>query len=79
MIVAERAILGLRLRVGIDSTLAAEPALAAALDWARATGLAEDADGHTRLTQQGRLLANEVFTRLLPDAPKDATASGAGG
>jgi len=79
MIVAERAILGLRLRAGIDSALAAEPALVEALDWARTTGLAEDADGRTRLTQQGRLLANEVFARLLPDTPRSTAASGGGG
>jgi oxygen-independent coproporphyrinogen-3 oxidase len=64
---AERAILGLRLSEGIDAQLAAEPALARSLEWARSQGLAEDADGRTRLTQQGRLLANEVFARLLPD------------
>jgi hypothetical protein len=29
--------------------------------------LAEDVGGRTRLTRQGRLLANEVFARLLPD------------
>ncbi len=66
---AERAILGLRLVEGIDGGLAAEPAIAPALEWARIQGLAEVADGRTRLTQQGRLLANEVFTRLLPDGP----------
>jgi oxygen-independent coproporphyrinogen-3 oxidase len=30
-------------------------------------GLLERADGRLRLTERGRLLANEVFTRLLPD------------
>jgi oxygen-independent coproporphyrinogen-3 oxidase len=69
---AERAILGLRLTEGIDGSMAAAPGLAAGLDWAREHGLAEDVGGRTRLTQQGRLLANEVFSRLLPDGPAPA-------
>jgi oxygen-independent coproporphyrinogen III oxidase len=68
---AELAILGLRLVEGIDAALAREAALAPALAWARSQGLAEDFSGRTRLTQAGRLLANEVFTRLLPDAASD--------
>jgi oxygen-independent coproporphyrinogen-3 oxidase len=64
---AESAILGLRLSSGIESELAAQPGVARALDWARSHALAEDVEGRTRLTQQGRLLANEVFERLLPD------------
>jgi oxygen-independent coproporphyrinogen III oxidase len=68
---AELAILGLRLVEGIDAALAREAALAPALAWARSQGLAEDVSGRTRLTQAGRLLANEVFTRLLPDAASD--------
>ncbi len=73
-VVAESAILGLRLREGIDATLAAMPALAPGLAWARGAGLVEEAGERTRLTQSGRLLANEVFTRLLPAA----AASGVG-
>ena len=81
---AERAILGLRLSEGIDPELADDPALAPTLDWARSRGLAEDVAGRTRLTQQGRLLANEVFSRLLPDEPPgdppaDADGAGSGG
>jgi len=64
---AESAILGLRLNSGIDSGLAAQPGVAPALDWARSRALAEDVESRTRLTQQGRLMANEVFERLLPD------------
>ncbi len=73
---AERAILGLRLREGIEAALADEPALAPGLAWARWHHLAEDAAGRTRLTPQGRLLANEVFARLLPSSSTSA-ASGA--
>ncbi len=66
-VVAERAILGLRLAEGIDAALAGSAMLASGLDWARERALAEDVGGRTRLTQHGRLLANEVFARLLPD------------
>lgn len=66
---AERAILGLRLVEGIDAGLAEDAAIAPAIEWARAQGLAEEAEGHVRLTQRGRLLANEVFVRLLPESP----------
>lgn len=69
---AETAILGLRLREGIDRALAMAPGIDAGLGWARAHGLAEDVDGRTRLTSQGRLLANEVFARLLPEGGPDA-------
>ena len=75
-LIAERAILGLRLREGIEAPLAAVPAVAAGLAWARAQGLAEEAAGRTRLTQRGRLLANELFVRLLPPA-SSAASSGA--
>jgi hypothetical protein len=34
--------------------------------WGREAGLVEDVAGRSRLTSQGRLLANEVFRRLLP-------------
>jgi oxygen-independent coproporphyrinogen-3 oxidase len=74
---AERAILGLRLSDGIDVALAGHPALAPALTWGRSRGLVEDVAGRVRLTRQGRLLANEVFARLLPpgDVSDDASAT----
>ncbi len=64
---AEAAILGLRLVEGIDADLAAHPALVAGLAWGRQHGLIEAAGPRTRLTARGRLLANEVFSRLLPE------------
>lgn len=73
---AERAILGLRLSEGIGTELAAAPSLSAGLRWAREHGLTEAIDGRTRLTGQGRLLANEVFARLLPDEPVATARSG---
>jgi oxygen-independent coproporphyrinogen-3 oxidase len=66
MAVAETAILGLRLSEGIDAVLAGRPALRSGLAWAREHGLVEETGGRTRLTTTGRLLANEVFERLLP-------------
>jgi oxygen-independent coproporphyrinogen-3 oxidase len=65
---AERAILRLRTRDGLDVPAAAEAAFAPAIAWGRAHGLlAEGPGGSVRLTMRGRLLANEVFTRLLPE------------
>jgi oxygen-independent coproporphyrinogen-3 oxidase len=70
---AETAILGLRLAEGIEARLAEQPGIAPGLAWARleglaedVPGLAEDVPGRVRLTQRGRLLADEVFARLLP-------------
>jgi oxygen-independent coproporphyrinogen-3 oxidase len=65
---AERAILGLRLSEGLGANVAALPGIAEPLDWAVEQGLVEVVDGRTRLTARGRLLADEVFVRLLPDA-----------
>lgn len=72
---SELAILGLRLSDGIEAEMAGAAALASGLDWARSEGLAEDIAGRTRLTTAGRLLANEVFARLLPDVPATAANS----
>jgi oxygen-independent coproporphyrinogen-3 oxidase len=67
--IAETAILGLRLSEGIEASLAELPAIAPALDWARGLGLAEAVAGRTRLTTTGRLLADQVFERLVPGPP----------
>jgi putative oxygen-independent coproporphyrinogen III oxidase len=64
---AEAAILGLRLHEGITRSLADAPGIAEGLAWARGHQLVEDAGRRVRLTAEGRLLANEVFARLLPD------------
>ena len=72
---AEVAILGLRLHEGIDAALGRAAALAPGLDWAAEQGLLEGTAGRLRLTQRGRLIADEVFTRLLPD-PQDASRGG---
>ncbi len=63
---AEEAILGLRLMEGIEAGLAGQPAVTTGLAWGRQHGLVETHGTRTRLTQRGRLLANEVFARLLP-------------
>ncbi len=70
--IAEEAILGLRLREGIEPSLAASPILAEGLAWARDLALIEDHQARVRLTARGRLLSNEVFVRLLPEAPLGA-------
>ena len=71
--VAESAILGLRLSEGIDAQLASVPELAGGLEWAAAQGLVTWREDRCRLTDAGRLLANEVFVRLLPDAEPAAS------
>jgi oxygen-independent coproporphyrinogen-3 oxidase len=76
---AERAILGLRLGEGIDATLAAAPGIAPGLAWAAGEGLVELVGARSRLTAAGRLLANEVFARLLPEPEPAAAVSGGAG
>jgi oxygen-independent coproporphyrinogen-3 oxidase len=61
----EAAMLGLRLREGLEGSLARDAAVSPALAWAAANGLSESAaEGRTRLTVRGRLLSNEIFVRL---------------
>jgi len=75
---AETAMLGLRLRQGLD--LAAfrarfgrgfEEVFGGRLAQVRAYGLLESTDRVARLTDRGLLLGNEVFACLLPDARED--------
>jgi oxygen-independent coproporphyrinogen-3 oxidase len=66
---AERVILALRLDRGIAEAEASESPLAEVRSWAESAGLVEsvDLDGETRirLTTRGRLLGNELFSRLV--------------
>ncbi len=71
---ADTAILALRLNEGLnpaafsarfDRTL--EDVYGPTLAELTTLGLIESADSSLRLTPRGRLLANEVFLRLLPD------------
>jgi oxygen-independent coproporphyrinogen-3 oxidase len=63
---AERAILGLRLDTGLPSAAAGEPPLADAFGWALASQLVEVTPGERIvLTTRGRLLSNELFSRLV--------------
>jgi len=72
---AELAILNLRTRTGLPAFLAGSPALRPSLAWARANGLIEATDhGGLRLTLPGRLLANELFARLLAASGSIAAA-----
>jgi oxygen-independent coproporphyrinogen-3 oxidase len=60
----EALVLGLRLAEGVPRHAIADRADAFA--WAAGSGLVEEAPGdHVRLTLRGRLLSNELFTRLL--------------
>jgi oxygen-independent coproporphyrinogen III oxidase len=62
---AEAVILALRTDRGVPAKMASEPPLEGVAPWAEASGLlARDAD-RLVLTTQGRLLSNEVFSRLL--------------
>jgi oxygen-independent coproporphyrinogen-3 oxidase len=63
---AEAAILGLRLRSGVDTAVTDDPVLAEGIGWGLANGLLGRIDERLVLTARGRLLSNEVFGRLLP-------------
>ncbi len=66
---AERVILALRLDRGLAESEAAQPPLSAVRDWAESAGLLEsvllDGEPRLRLTTRGRLLSNELFSRLV--------------
>ncbi len=71
---ADTLIMGLRLNEGVSLSEfrrrfgpGADDAYAATFEEFVSMGLLERANGRIRLTPRGRLLANEVFTRLLPD------------
>jgi oxygen-independent coproporphyrinogen-3 oxidase len=62
----EAAILSLRMRTGLPAAALASPALGEALAWALDARLLERTpEDRIALTVSGRLLANEVFVRLL--------------
>ena len=64
--IAERLILGLRLDTGVPLAAAGEPPLSVAWDWARGADLVEvTPDARVRLTTRGRLLSNELFSRMV--------------
>ena len=65
---SEEVILGLRLDTGLPHEAANGPPLAGVVYWAEAAGLVDRAAGRIVLTTSGRLLSNEIFARLLPEA-----------
>jgi len=72
---AERAILALRTREGLPAAQSRLPVFGPALAWGRSAGLLEQAAAaDLRLTTRGRLLASEVFWRLLPQPPRTRVA-----
>ena len=66
---AEKIILALRLDMGVDEAGASEPPLGEVRSWAEGAGLLEsfliDGETRVRLTTRGRLLSNELFSRLV--------------
>ena len=62
---AEAVILALRTDRGVSFAAASRPPLAAVVDWAATTGLLETTDERVVLTTRGRLLSNELFSRLV--------------
>ncbi len=69
-LLAERALLGLRLAEGVDAGVVSEarrtfPEFAAGLDEFIELGLAEDGDGRVHLTPRGWLVSNELFRTLV--------------
>jgi oxygen-independent coproporphyrinogen-3 oxidase len=60
---AERAILALRTSRGLESKAAG---IKGVLDWGISQSLLESDESVVRLTRRGRLLSNELFSRLLP-------------
>ena len=66
---AERAILRLRTVAGIPHAIAQAPEFRSAVSWGLENGLLEETENNVRLTRRGRLLSNELFTRLLPLGP----------
>ena len=63
---AESMILALRTDRGVPSAAAATPSYAAAFDWAARNGLVSTTEeDRTVLTTRGRLLSNELFSRLV--------------
>jgi coproporphyrinogen III oxidase-like Fe-S oxidoreductase len=61
----ERVILGLRLDSGVPRSAALEPPLASNYDWAAGAGLFGATRDRLVLTTRGRLLSNELFSRLV--------------
>jgi putative oxygen-independent coproporphyrinogen III oxidase len=64
-LLSDRLILGLRLRAGIPADLSDIPPLREVGPWALDVGLLERVGDRLRLTLRGRLLADEVFIRLV--------------
>jgi oxygen-independent coproporphyrinogen-3 oxidase len=61
----ESVVLGLRTDRGVPLTARVEPHLAASFDWALHAGLLTVTDDRIVLTTRGRLLSNELFSRLV--------------
>ena len=62
---AEALILGLRTDRGVPVEAATDPSFEPVAAWATETGLLERRDDRLVLTTEGRLLSNELFSRLV--------------
>ncbi len=65
---AEKAILRLRTVAGLPRAIARLPRFESAVSWGLANQILEDNEEGVRLTLRGRLLSNELFSRLLEPA-----------
>jgi oxygen-independent coproporphyrinogen III oxidase len=63
--IAETVVLSLRTDQGLPLSAREDPPLAAAYGWAVDAGLLTTTDGRIVLTTRGRLLSNELFSRLV--------------
>ena len=75
---AESTILALRLTRGIDAAALTDPESGPGLSWAVDADLVRAVGDRLVLSPRGRMLSNEVFSRLLPDAPAAPAARAVG-
>ncbi len=61
----EAIVLGLRTDLGIAHSMASQPQFAEAFTWAETNGLIDRTGDRVTLTTRGRLLSNELFTRVV--------------
>jgi putative oxygen-independent coproporphyrinogen III oxidase len=73
----EAVVLGLRTDLGISPAVASMPPFVEAFVWAEANGLIDRTADRVTLTTRGRLLSNELFTRVVSPPSPGATWPGA--
>ena len=68
-------VLALRTDLGVPDVTASLPPFAEAFAWAEANGLTDLAGERIVLTTRGRLLSNELFTRVVSPPSRQAPQS----